>query len=291
MNKNLEFRRQREFGEIISDTFLFIKQNFKPLMKVFFYLCGFFILASILSAVTHILGAGNVKNLNSATSPMQAYSNIFSWSYALVMLFYLGTYTAVTVSTLSYIAVYIEKGNLPPSPEEVWAYFKYYFLRVIGSTIPITILMILAFICCIIPGFYVFPALSIFYAVMIFENGSFKYSFGRAFKLANLDWWATAGAMIIIWIITYAAFVIPSLPTMILGMVSMFTKGPSGTGTTLLIISTIIQYLSYVFMMIPLIGVSLCYFNLAERLESGGLLARIDKIGEQSKQSDIPEEY
>jgi hypothetical protein len=291
MNNNLEFRKQREFGEIISDTFLFIKQNFKPLLKVFFYLCGFFFLASILSAVMHLLGAGNLKNITSATSPMQAYSNMFSWSYAVVMLFFMATYTSITVSTLSYIAVYIDKGNKPPSPEEVWAYFKYYFLRVMGSSIPITILTFLAFICCIIPGIYVFPALSIFYAVMIFENGSFGYSFGRAFKLANKDWFATAGAMIIIWIITYAAFLIPSLPTMILGMISMFTKGPTGTVTTLMIISTVIQYLSYVFMMIPLIGVSLCYFNLAERLESGGLLARIETLGKPSTPSDIPEEY
>jgi hypothetical protein len=290
MNNKLEFRKQREFGEIISDTFLFIKQNFKPLLKVFVYLCGFFILASIISAVTHVLSLSEVVSANNS-SPLKMYSNMFSWSYVVVMIFYLATYSAVTVSTLSYIAVYIDKGNVAPSPEEVWAYFKYYFFRVLGSTIPISILMILAFVCCIIPGVYVFPALSIFYAVMVFENGSLGYSFSRAFKLANKDWWSTAGAMIIIWIITYAAFLIPSLPTMILTMISAFTKGPSGTVTTLVVVSTVIQYLSYVFYMIPLIGVSLCYFNLAERTDSSGLLARIDKMGQQPTQSDTQEEY
>lgn len=290
MNNKLEFKKQREFGEIISDTFLFIKQNFKPLLKVFFYLCGFFLLASILSAVVNLVSTADLAPGN-PKAPLQAFSKIFSWSYLVVILLYFVTSSAITVTILSYIAIYIEKGNVPPSPEEVWTYFKYYFLRATGSSIPVTLLLGIAFVCCLLPGFYVFPALSLFYAVMIFENGSFAYSFGRAFKLANKDWWATAGAMIIIWIITYAAFLIPSLPTMILGMISAFSQGPKGIGMTLLIISSVIQNLSYIFFIIPLIAVSLCYFNLAERTDSGGLLARIDKLGEQSNQSDIPEVY
>jgi len=290
MKPNLEFRKQREFGEIISDTFLFIKQNFKPLLKVFLYLCGFFILASILSAIAHVIDVSDIY-LNTTKRPTEVYGRLFSWSYFAVILLYFVSYAAITVSTLSYIAVYIEKGNVPPSPEEVWAYFKYYYFRVLGSSIPILLLMVLAFICCILPGVYVFPALSIFYAVMIFENSSFAYAFGRAFKLSHKDWWATAGAMIIIWIITYAAFLIPSMPSIVLGMIMGFTQGAAGISKLWLIIFTIVQYISYVFLMIPLIGTSLCYFNLAERTDSTGLLARIDKLGENNSQSDIKEEY
>lgn len=290
MNNRLEFKKQREFGEIVSDTFLFIKQNLKPLLKTFLYLCGFFILASILSAVTHLMNVSDVL-IDSSRPSSQAYNRMFSWNYFLVIFFYMVTYAAITVSTLSYVAVYIAKGNVPPSPEEVWTYFKYYFLRVFGSSIPITLLMVAAFICCIVPGVYVFPALSLFYAVMIFENGSFAYSFGRAFKLSHKDWWATAGALIIIWIITYVAFIIPSVPGIILGMAVGFTQGAASISKVWFVVVTIIQYLSYVFLMVPLIGISLCYFNLAERIDSSGLLARIDKLGEQPTNSDIQEEY
>ena len=290
MKNPVEFKKQREFGEIISDTFLFIKQNFKPLLKVFFYLCGFFILASILSAVTNMISSTSL-NLGDSTSPFQQLARLFSWSYAFAILFYLLTYAAITVSTISYIAVYIAKGNIPPTPEEVWSYFKLYFLRVFGSTILISLVMVAAFVCCIIPFVYVFPALSLFYAVMIFENGSFAYSFKRGFKLSHKDWWGTAGALFIIWIITYAAFVIPSLPGIIVGMIIGFTQGAAKISTAWMVVVTVIQYVSYVFMMIPLIGVSLCYFNLVERLESSGLLERIDKMGTQNNQPDIQEEY
>jgi hypothetical protein len=290
MKTKLEFRKQREFGEIINDTFLFIKQNFKPLLKVFFYLCGFFILASIVSAVLYQINVNDIR-LDGAQPPSQTFGKLFSWNYFAVMIFYVVTYAAIMVSTLSYIAVYIAKENVPPTPEEVWAYFKYYFFRVFGSSIPITLLMVVAFICCIIPGVYVFPALSLFYAVMIFENGSFAYSFGRAFKLSHKDWWSTAGAMFIIWIITYAAFIIPSLPGIILGFIIGFSQGASSISKVWLIIATVFQYVSYVFLMVPLIGTALCYFNLAERMESGGLLARIDKLGEHNTDHDIREEY
>jgi hypothetical protein len=288
MNNKLEFRKQREFGEIISDTFLFIRQNFKPLLKVFFYLCGFFLLASILSAVVHLK---NISDITISPGSLNYYEKMFSWSYFSVMLFYMVTYSAITVTVLSYVALYIEKGNVAPTPEEVWSYFKFYFFRVFGSSIPITILMIISFLCCIVPGVYVFPALSLFYAVMIFENGTLAYSFGRAFTLSNKDWWATAGALIIIWIITYAGFVIPSIPGVILGFVIGFTQGSAAISSTWLIVTTVIQYLSYIFFIIPLIGISLCYFNLAERMDSAGLLARIGKMGEQNTKSDIPEEY
>jgi hypothetical protein len=290
MNNRLEFKKQREFGEIVSDTFLFIKQNFKPLLKTFLYLCGFFILASILSGVLYQINVIDVR-IDGSQPPSQSLGRLFSWNYFLVIIFYLITYAAITVSTLSYVAVYIAKGNVPPSPEEVWTYFKYYFLRVFGSSIPITLLMFAAFICCIVPGVYVFPALSLFYAVMIFENGSFAYSFGRAFKLSHKDWWATAGALIIIWIVTYVAFVIPSVPGIILGMVIGFTQGAASISKVWIVLATILQYMAYVFLMVPLIGISLCYFNLAERIDSSGLLARIDKLGEQPTNSDIQEEY
>jgi hypothetical protein len=126
---------------------------------------------------------------------------------------------------------------------------------------------------------------------MVFENGSFGYSFSRSFKLANIQWWPTAGTILIIWLITLAIMTIPSLPAVFVGMASTFTKTPGNINTTFLILSTLVQYLCQIFFVIPVIGVSLCYFNLAERMENGGLLSRIDQLGTQKDQFSAPEEY
>ncbi len=289
MQEKLEFKKQREFGEIIGDTFLFIRQNFKPLGKVFLYLCGFFILASTISTIIYSLN-GNIA-MTYGAKPMAQYEKMFSINYALVMLLFFATYTAITVSTLSYMALYIEKGNVPPSVEEVWSYFKYFYMRVFGSSFLIMLTMIVAFACCIIPGLYTFPALSLFYCVMIFENASFRYSFRRAFKLANLDWWSTAAALFILCVITYAAMVIPAIPAAIVNMSSAFSPGGKSVNSTWVILSTVFQQISQVLTIFPCIGISLCYFNLVERLENGGLLGRIQQMGKDKDQFNTQEEY
>lgn len=288
MQDKIEFKKSREFGDIIGDTFLFIKQNLKPFLKVYLYLCGFFILGEMLSGAVHLI---NTKSLFSGGNPANPFEVLFSVSYLMTMIFSLGAYTAITVTTLCYISLYIEKGNVAPTVEEVWSYFKYFFLRLFGSSILVSVMMVICFACCIIPGIYTFPAFSLFYSVMVFENGSFGYSFNRSFKLANSQWWPTAAAILIIWLITIAILAIPSLPAFFVGMASAFTKTPADINTAYLIISTMIQYLCQIFLVIPVIGVSFCYFNLAERMENGGLLNRIDQLGTQKDRFSAPEEY
>ena len=289
MKENLEFKKQREFGEVITDTFQFIKQNFKPLLKVFVYLCGFFILASMLSAIVNLINMKDV--VANPSNPRAQLDKIFTVAYFLNILFYFLTFTAITVSTLCYISLYVEKHNNPPSVEEVWSYFKYFFLRVLGSSIPNLLAMVVAFAACIIPGIYVFPALTLIYTVMIFENGSFAYSFRRAFKLANLDWWLTAATMLIIFVITYAAMLIPSIPSIVVSMATAFTPGSQGPNLTGMIIGTVIQYLFQFIAIFPLVGISFIYFNLVEKLENSGLLGRIQQMGETKDPHGSPEEY
>nr|WP_294871740.1 hypothetical protein [uncultured Pedobacter sp.] len=296
MSDKLEFRKLREFGEIINDMFQFIKQNFKPLMKTYIYLCGFFVLAGMLAAIMYQVGlqkigfgyGGNQAN----TNPFNRFGQLFSFNYFVVIIFSVLNYTAIVVSTLSFIALYVQKGNQAPSVEEVWAYFKYYFLRVFGSSIAISIFLIVCLLFCGLPFFYVFPAMSLFYSVMVLENGSFEYSFSRSFKLLKDQWWVTAGAILVIWIITYACMSMASMPAIILTMVSAFTKASGGMSTLIIVVSTVIQYVCQVFMVLPVIGVTLCYFNLVERLDNTGLLERINQLGKSETDSNsTPEDY
>lgn len=294
MSEKLEFKKVREFGEIISDTIQFIRQNFKSLLKVYAYFCGFFIVAGTIAAVMYqidsrdvILGAYDKNN------PLSAYgfSKLLTLNYLLVFIFSLLMYTSINVSMLSFIALYIQKGNVAPSTEEVWSYFKYYFFRVLLSSILLSMLLVVGFVCCFIPGIYLFPALTLFYPIMVLENMGFTDSFSRSFRLIKDNWWATAGVVLIIYVITYAAMSLASMPAVIITMVGVFTQGAKGLSTTMLVISSVIQYLCYVFLIVPVIGCTLCYFNLAERQESAGLMDRINQLGEQRNDFTTPEEY
>jgi len=287
----LEFKKIREFGEVINDTFTFIKQNFKPLLKVYFYLCGFFVLATLITAIMQQIGIQKILKTSGSMQGMEIFRSMFSYQYLLVLIFSMANFTAINVSIFSFVALYVEKGNVAPTVEQVWGYFKYYYFRALISSIIISLLLLIGFVFCMIPFFYIFPAMSLFFPVMMIENGSFGYSFGRSFRLLKDQWWITAGTIIIIWVITYATTSFASLPGIILTVVSSLTSKSKEISTVVIIISTTIQYLCQVLLIIPVIGVSLSYFNLAERLDSTGLMSRIDQLGEKQEFQIDKEEY
>lgn len=295
MLNKIEFKKIREFGEIINDTFSFIRQNFKPLFRVLIYLCGFFVLAGMIAAISYQVSLQ--KNMGLA-GPENSYgisrlSQVFSLSYLMVILLAMANYTSMYVATLSFIALYIEKGNIAPGMEEVWAYFKYYFFRVMGSGILVSFFVMIAFMCCFFPGVYVFPAMSLFYPIMVLENRTFGDTFNRSFKLLKGQWWVTAATIFVIWIIAYATMSFASLPAMILGLVSAFASGGRGMSTSIVIITTVIQYICQLFLVLPIIGATFCYFNLSERQESTGLFSRIESFGAEDHKDihSSPEEY
>lgn len=300
MRENVEFRKIREFGDLIADTMLFIKQNFKPLMKCFFSLCGIFIVggmvSSILAQLQMVSALDSVREnaiSRSYNNPFNIFYN-FGINYLLVIFFLILNYTAMYITVLSYISIYIQKGNTAPTLPEVWSYFKFYFWRMLGSGFVMTLFLMLCFVCCLLPGLYVFPAVSLFYPIMIIENANFSYSFSRSFNLLKNEWWITAATFIVIWMITYACTLVIQIPGMIIAMASAFTHLEQPITKGYAIATSVSQYLSQIFMIIPIIGSTFIYFNLVERKESSGLLNRIDGLGQQSQTpptENIPEEY
>jgi len=286
----VEFKKHREFGDIINDTFMFIRQNLKPLLRVFIYLCGFFVLATVGSTIMQQISSQKLIATAGQYDSGRVFARMFTFQYLLVFAFGLLNYSAMTVSILGYIVLYIEKGNIAPTVEEVWAYFKYYYMRVLSSSVVVSIFLLVCFLCCLIPGIYVFPAMSIFFPVMIMENASLSYSFSRSFNLLKGEYWTSAGAIFIIWIITYAATTFTSLPAIAVTFFSAFTSATHTLSTGTIIFSSIMQALAQVFMIIPLVGATLCYFNLVEHKDNTGLMDRLSQMG-QKKEGLSNEEY
>lgn len=281
MSNKVEFKKIREFGEVINDTVLFIKQNFRSLMKTFIYLCGIFIVVSTIASVMQQISAQDLfKGVNAKGSPIfNHFSQMFTVNTLIALIFMFVSYTAMGVAIQSYITLYVENGNVAPSVAQVWPYFKYYYFRMLGSTVVLSLFFVLCLALCVAPGIYVFPALSLFSAVMITENADFSYSFSRSFKLLKDQWWATLATLVVIWIITYACTFLVSLPALVMTMASAFTNGGKGLSTGIIVFTSISQHIAQVFLIIPIIGASLCYFNLVERQENSGLLGRINQLG------------
>lgn len=300
MTPKTELLKTRDFGEIITDTFLFIRENLKPLLKSFFILCGFFIAASAVFSVLQQIKMVNEINVGFAgRGTMFGRPNPFAFfgiEYFLSLFFVVMSYIALQVTVYSYICLYKEKGNEPPTPIEVWGYFKYYYIKIFLSGIVLTLLLMVGLMLCIVPGIYLYPILSLVFPIMIFENTSFGYAFSRSFKLIKENWWLTFGSIVIMIIIVYVASFVILLPATIINAGSLFTHLTRGGGgqvsVVATVITTILGSICHVFYILPTVTVSLCYFNLTEHIDSTGLIARIGQIGDTSAENNLPgEEY
>jgi hypothetical protein len=297
MTQKLELQKIRDFGELITDTFIFIRQNFVPLLKCFFIFCGFFLLAgAIFSAIQQGKLADQLNgfavfrtdNRIRQTGPF----GMLGVEYFLSLLFVLLSYIAMHVTVYSYICLYKVKGNVPPTPEEVWGYFKYFFFKILGSGILLSLLLLVGFILCIIPGIYLYPIMALIFPIMIFENSSLGYAFNRSFRLIKDNWWLTFGTLFVVGIIVYFAAAAIVMPLTLLNYSSFFfhSKGGLHVSPAISMLTAILQHVSQVFYIIPMVTLSLCYFSLTENLDGTGLMERMGQLGSNRPDNNSPAE-
>ena len=289
----LEFKKRRDFGQVINDTFTFMRQNFKPLIKIYFLFCGLFVLASMTAMLLQQYKMVSVVNSIGRTyASGNGLSSVYGIEYFLSIFLTIISYTSMTVAIHSYIAIYVQKGNAVPTTDEVWGYFKYYFFRVFWSSIVLSLLLGVGMLFCLVPFFWLFPYVCMVYPIMIIENGKLGYAFNRSFALVKDNFWVTFGTIVIVWIIVYACMSMVILPTSIFNMVGMFSHKSPQMSLTLSMITTVLQSLCQVFFIVPIITITLSYFSLVEQKESLGLMERITQFGNTEQPTDHrPEEY
>ncbi len=292
MKQPIELRRIRDFGQLISDSFTFLKENFKPLFKALFIICGFFILLGTVSSVFSYLKMSSVftYDINSYSSESRTISYLIS-AFINVFIIVL-TQAFIYLVTLCYISVYVEKKNSTPGFPEIWGYFRYYFLRVLGSSILMFLLIAAGLICCIIPGIYLSVVFYLIIPIIVIENSSFGYAFNKSFKLIKSNWWLVFGVIFIMSLIIGVAGSIASIPISILTVGGRFFATKTYT-LPLIIIFSILKNVLLLLYVLPAIAVSLCYLSLSEEKEGTGLLTRIERFGNRDvNNTNLPaEEY
>ena len=292
MNQPIELRRLRDFGQIINDSFTFFKENFKPLFTALLVICGFFIVASTISTVFTYMNMGNVFASRMNAENIQRDPVGYFVSTGVTALILIVTQSFIHLVTLCYISVYLQKQNVTPTLAEVWDYFKFYFFRAIGSSILLFIILIIGFMLCIIPGFYLSPILYLVVPIIIIENSSFSYAFNRSFVLIKNNWWLVFGVIFIMSLVVGVASSIASIPLTIFSLGGKFFSTKS-IALPLTIIFSILRNLLLLAYALPSIAICMCYFSLSEQTDGLGLLGRIEQLGKTNDDtSNLPtEEY
>jgi len=269
IEKEIEFRKKREIGDIFTDSFEFIRQEFKPVSKlVAIYVLPFIVLYSLVQVylqknIISKIDFSNTEALLENIGPV--YLNVF-----LFVLFGLFVQSLLIATYYSYIEVYIKKGKGNFDLSEITPHLFANGLLAIGASIVTFIIVMVGLVLCIIPGIFFANTLSIVFIILLFERKGLGNAITRSVSLVNSQWWNTflvnLVGLIIIWVVSF----IMSIPTMITGLsLNIFSQNqaPAEYPDWYWIIVGISTVVSSVLYIIPYTFLAFQYFNLDEQFK------------------------
>jgi hypothetical protein len=282
----IDFRKEREFGDVMNATFAFIGQEFKPLGKALLYYAVPAILFAAIGMAYY-----QSKALPMSLNPQTVQSNPFGYIlefpglYLLVIVLTILSQTMVITTIYSYIKLYVRKGKDNFTLEEVWSGVGKYFFPALLSSLLTGLLAGLGMILCLAPGIFVGVSLILMIPSLIFEEKLFWDAFGRSFDLTKLAWWWTLLLIIVVFIIAGILGMVLQLPASIIIGVSVFQHAinqgstvPESTQTFLVIYSALSTIVSTLLYTIPYTAIAFQFFNLVEKKERPSLADKISQI-------------
>ncbi len=297
MSQPFELRKSRDFGQIISDSFVFLRANFKPLFRAQLLICGIFILIGTVTSTMQYLQtegyfhtAFQAQNENTYEFTSHTYSYYMSAIFNALVL--LGLELFIYLVNMCYISVYLQRNGEKPTLAEVWGYFRYYFFRVIGSGFVFFLLMGVGFLLCFLPGIYLGIVFALGIPIIVMENASFGYAFNKCFTLIRDNWWFVFGISIVTGIIVAVVNSVASVPVTILTLMGGFI-GHKAYALPLIIFFSLLRNLLMLCYALPNTAIALCYFKLSEEKEGLGLMGRMENFGKTTDENTgLPsEEY
>ena len=281
MEQIIRFKQQRELGDIITVTFKFLRENYKPLLKNLLKNSGpfFLLLTAALVYYTYTV-AGN---------PVQVFmggSGNFIIPFVVYGIALLMFYSSFYGTILHFIKSYIEHEGIV-NEEEVTNGVKNDFFSIFGLSLISSILIIAGLMLLVVPGIYVMVPLSLAGAVLVYRRTGITDAISYSFDLIKDHWWMTFLTLIVIYLLIYVIGLVFQMPMIIYMFIKAFTMAQEGSGAemvnyndwvfiTLSVLSSLIQYF---LSSITIIAIAFIYFNLNEHKNLTGAYEAIENLG------------
>lgn len=269
MRPKVVLNQIRSFNDLFDDTTLFLKQNWRPLLKAYFFVCGYPLLATLA-----VYGFEQMQ----AVLHLRLGDYTFGLTYFIRMLLTIINVVLLNLTVLSFMLLYKENENQAPEKTDVYHYVKYYFLRIAFAAFLLGIGLAIAFVAGFIPGIYFLPLAMLVMTIMVLENADLGYAFNRVFPLIKNHWWETAGALFLNTILIWSVYVLLMIPVSLLAGTIALLGGFSFQE----IYAVVLYISSVVFLFVGALSpilMALIYFNLLELNGDNHLLQRIAMLG------------
>ena len=272
-----EFKLQkyRDLGDILTDSFAYIRVHYKSLGKALLFLVlPFYLLSGLLvgGAYSSFINA----IMNNPDTSMEA---LMGGDFFIGMLLLAFSSCALLTATLTHMKLAHEHDDV--EFDELFSSFGRNFFTLFILYFVIIIALFFSFMLFIIPGIYVGIKLFVAPAVAVLEEKNPFEAIGRSWDLVQGHWWFTFATYIVMNIISSFMSYILIIPfSIIIGFVSASGAAESGMiGTGMGMAYGFILIVASLFSVLMLIAMGLQYFNLIERKEGRGLRAQIEELG------------
>jgi len=319
--QQIEFHKQRDFGNKLNATIEFIKQNFKILAKSLLYIAGpFVVIGSLLFVQVYSGFLRSIANESQLSHIEENLTSMVSFGVAGLLFLMVGS-TFVIAVVNDFMILYEEKRGDKFDVSEIWNRVKSSFLPTLGTVILYALVLLTAYIIVIIPVvilgqvssalmvlsvfvvlclfIYIIIALTPIFIVRAYERISFGAALSRCFYLVKGKWWSTFGLVVVTSIIHNVVSSIFFIPWYINFILTTLHSTQSGTFEEPSLLSEILSngslllyfIFSYLLYCIPLIAINFQYFNLVEKKEAKGLMSKIDAFDNEEKKDNDQEHY
>lgn len=290
MKQYIEFKAQRDLGQIITDTFNFIRNEFKPFFGLILQVVLPYLLVMFAALAFYFYSVGSLTNLVDDNALFDgSTTSILTMLATFLILITTGiiAYVLAHSTALYYIKSYVENKGVV-NTEIVKTNVKNSFWKFVGLGVIVGLAVTFGFLLCVIPGIYVFVPLSISFSLMVFKDQSVSDAFSNSFNFIKNEWWMSFLTIFVVGIIVSVIGSIFSVPAMIYSIVKMgvFSGEVDPTGQAGLfqdpvyIILNVLSYaLKYFLNFISIIAVVFIYFNINEKKNFSGTFDRIDSLG------------
>ena len=284
MKPYIEFKKKRELGEILSDTFAFIRNEFKSFCGVYFKIVGPYLVVMLICYGFYISQFGDPGNIFLSLGTVSSMALILAIGL-LLLLSALVSYVMSQATVLFYIKSYVDnRGTIDFTEVKKNVYGA--FWKLLGLAVLVSISLVAGFMVCILPGIYLYVPLMLSFSILVFNNETVTDAFSNSFTLIKNHWWITFATIFVVFIIVGIAGLVFSLPGQIytLVKVGIFSGEVDAESYGMIdplmiifgVISTLAQFLLNI---ISVIASVLIYFDLNEKKNFTGTYERIKNLG------------
>ncbi|TYB77484.1 hypothetical protein ES677_00215 [Bizionia gelidisalsuginis] len=290
MKPYIEFKAQRDLGQIITDTFNFIRNEFKPFFGLILQVVLPYLLVMFAALAFYFYTVGDLSNLitNDTLFSGETPTLIAMFSTVLILIITgVIAYVLAHSTALYYIKSYVENGGVV-NTSQVKDDVKNSFWNFVGLGVLVGIVLGFGFALCVIPGVYMLVPLSLSFSLMVFKSQSVTDAFSNSFSFIKNEWWISFLTIVVVAIIVGVIGSIFSVPAAIYSLLKMgIFSGESDPAAQITmfqdpvyIILNVLSYaLKYFLNFISIIAGVFIYFNINEKKNFSGTFDRIDSLG------------